>query len=227
MNARAGFPYWMTPEEARVREDLPALSAARETLATSERKSYPRPSSRLSPWNADSIETLKRLWLEGCSVDDIAATLGGAFTKTMVIGKAHYLKLPRHAGSNKGVASKKKRAKAAAGPTGPRFWNQADFTVSDLELPEPPGGDAFASQGCRWPLGDPASINRGDGGGGFRFCMRPKTRRVDGTESCWCPEHHALGHSGVTAANTFRRGAKPGPKSSPRFLAEHTDGEAA
>jgi GcrA cell cycle regulator len=44
-------------------------------------------------WTEERVELLKKLWLEGLSASQIAATLGEGVTRNAVIGKVHRLKL--------------------------------------------------------------------------------------------------------------------------------------
>lgn len=45
-------------------------------------------------WTTKNVDLLKVLWAEDCPTALIARALGREFTKNMVIGKAHRLKLP-------------------------------------------------------------------------------------------------------------------------------------
>lgn len=44
-------------------------------------------------WTEERVELLKKLWMEGLSASQIAATLGDGVTRNAVIGKVHRLKL--------------------------------------------------------------------------------------------------------------------------------------
>ncbi len=65
-------------------------------------------------WNDTNVETLKRLWADGISAANIAATLGNEKGRLAVIGKARRLKLPPHpcGHSHKKAAQVLKRTQA-------------------------------------------------------------------------------------------------------------------
>lgn len=88
---------------------------------------------------------------------------------------------------------------------------------------DPPGtDDPLSTKGCRWPIGDPATINGGklssrgmekiqgivhdkrpdgpDAGQPFRYCQRPRAKRLNGETSYWCQGHHEIGHIKQTRA---------------------------
>jgi GcrA cell cycle regulator len=63
-------------------------------------------------WNDERVETLKKLWSEGLSASQIAASLGGV-SRNAVIGKVHRLKLSSRGRAAAAPARQKKAPKAA------------------------------------------------------------------------------------------------------------------
>ncbi len=141
-------------------------------------------------WTPAKVEILRAEWAAGVNIQTIADMLGGS--RNAVIGKAHRLGLPVHAGSlfhpdasRKKKASKPKRdrrvrirrARASAPPNAP------------LPPPPPPGAApeplriAFADlewRHCRYSV-SPASPHF--------FCGHARQGK-----SAFCPFHHALCH---------------------------------
>lgn len=155
-------------------------------------------------WTEQQIETLKKMWGNGYSANDIAKNLGGGVTRNAVIGKAHRLKLSAGAASARGTVeppsktkgvvmaqinkvSTKRRPMLRTMP----IVQSADVPVRATVLREPmlrPIEMAKRSEGipvtkagerhCRWPIGDPRSPD-------FRFCG------CDTQESLPYCTHHA------------------------------------
>ncbi len=63
-------------------------------------------------WNDERVELLKKLWSEGLSASQIAASLGGV-SRNAVIGKVHRLKLSSRGRATAAPARQKKAPKAA------------------------------------------------------------------------------------------------------------------
>lgn len=63
-------------------------------------------------WNDERVELLKKLWGEGLSASQIAASLGGV-SRNAVIGKVHRLKLSSRGRAAAAPARQKKAPKAA------------------------------------------------------------------------------------------------------------------
>ncbi len=136
-------------------------------------------------WTDARIEQLKTLVSEGGTGGYIAQVMG--LTRNAVIGKAHRLGLLLAGyahGANprtlNGGGHRSLRAAPKPLPAHAPSVIRADVERIERELPET--DDGFAAAGCRWPIGE---VNDSD----FRFCQRVRHQH-----SCWCPEHHALGH---------------------------------
>ena len=140
-------------------------------------------------WTEQQIETLKKMWGNGYSANDIAKNLGGGVTRNAVIGKAHRLKLSAGAASARpavehpskmaGVVvtkinkiSSKRRSMMRTVTT----MQSSDMPARTPIVRQPmlrPIETARRSEGipvtkagehhCRWPIGDPRSPD-------FRFC---------------------------------------------------------
>jgi GcrA cell cycle regulator len=137
-------------------------------------------------WSDDRLEALRQMCEGGVmSASMIAAELGGV-SRNAVCGAASRLglsigggghRLPRTAGVSNPRAPKPPK------PT-PITREAADVLLA-RELP--PTDDPFSAKGCRWPIGEVGDAD-------FRFCQRPKGKRLNGTPSMWCEGHHAIGH---------------------------------
>lgn len=125
-------------------------------------------------WTDDRVEILSKLWAEGLSASQIATKLGGV-TRNAVIGKVHRLGLsgrvkpkrktkpaaPRTATTARKRMPVKRRAAPRPAPTPPPV---------PLEAKALPNGEfatilTITEHLCKWPLGDPTSVD-------FRFCGR-------------------------------------------------------
>lgn len=140
-------------------------------------------------WTDQQIQTLKQMWGNGYSANDIAKNLGGSVTRNAVIGKAHRLKLSAGLSASgrttveptsktRGVVmasitkiSKRRTALRAMPPI-----HQSEAPARATVIPDPilrPIEIVRRSEGipvtkagerhCRWPIGDPRSPD-------FRFC---------------------------------------------------------
>lgn len=65
-------------------------------------------------WTDDRVNTLKRMYAEGCSASQIATALGGGATRNAVIGKATRLKLPKRGNNPTKTSSAHARAAKTA-----------------------------------------------------------------------------------------------------------------
>jgi GcrA cell cycle regulator len=137
-------------------------------------------------WTDERVDTLKRLWTDGLSASQIAASLGEV-TRNAVIGKIHRLGLSGRARTGQPAVGVQHKAKPAAPamrrairPTVASVGNTAlaaEPTYAVASRPEPeqqaeivPIGQRvtimmLTEQTCRWPIGDPGSE-------GFTFCGR-------------------------------------------------------
>lgn len=115
---------------------------------------------------------LKELWASTGSSSDIAAQLtkthGQKFTRCMVLGRAHRLKLPQKVTVYVGSPANKKP------PQLPKPKDTSpDRPVSVLPLETFPNGN-----GCRYIEGDPSKP-------GWQACGHPVTKR-----GSWCEYHY-------------------------------------
>jgi GcrA cell cycle regulator len=138
-------------------------------------------------WTDERVDTLKRLWTDGLSASQIAATLGEV-TRNAVIGKIHRLGLSGRTRAGQPAMAPAHKAKPApvarraARPTVAAVGNTAlaaepAYVVAARQEPEPETTAEVVSLGqrvtimmlteqtCRWPIGDPGSE-------GFTFCGR-------------------------------------------------------
>lgn len=137
-------------------------------------------------WTDERVDTLKRLWTDGLSASQIAASLGEV-TRNAVIGKIHRLGLSGRARTGQpsmAPAHKPKPApmvRRSTRPTVAAVGNTAlataepAYVVATRPEPEPMGEVVsigqrvtimmLTEQTCRWPIGDPGSE-------GFTFCGR-------------------------------------------------------
>jgi GcrA cell cycle regulator len=130
-------------------------------------------------WTDERVELLKKLWSDGLSASQIAAELGG-ITRNAVIGKVHRLGLSGRAKSTSSASPRPRKARAPShmlriGRTSIR-GNTALAHAYDMDVEaEPelieniiPIGQRrtileLNEQTCRWPVGDPGSVD-------FFFC---------------------------------------------------------
>lgn len=117
-------------------------------------------------WTDERVETLKRLWAEGKSANQIAEVLG-EITRASVIGKIHRL----------GLSGRAKSPTAARRESASRTHKQAanlpPHTPALMELFDPPKLGTSTGRHCtlmdltmhtcRWPIGEPNSPE-------FHFC---------------------------------------------------------
>lgn len=140
-----------------------------------------------SGWCDESLERLKSLWSTGdWSAGSIANMLG--VTRNAVLGKLNRLGLLDGRGHS---FQRARAAKGGAMPPKQRPQKPAPISreAADVLLARelPPTDDPFSAKGCRWPIGEVGDAD-------FRFCQRPKGKRLNGTPSMWCEGHHAIGH---------------------------------
>jgi len=140
-------------------------------------------------WTDQQIETLKKMWGNGYSANDIAKNLGGGVTRNAVIGKAHRLKLSASAAASRPVVEppsktsgvvmttitkvSKRRGNilrtmpsTSAPDTAPRTTIMREPMLRPIEAARRSEGIPVTKAGerhCRWPIGDPRSPD-------FRFC---------------------------------------------------------
>jgi GcrA cell cycle regulator len=161
-----------------------------------------------SPWTAERVDALKKLWADGLSASQVAARLG--VTRGSVTGKVNRLGLARDKPAPR-TASRARRPK----PTPPhptKQQPQGGFTLQDMgnrdarlglpgtPLPPPLAEDIprvatldLERHHCRWPcVDDPLTVPAG----APLFCG---AQRVPGSSYC---THHTLRSQGGAAAAT-------------------------
>lgn len=123
----------------------------------------------LRDWTDDRVERLKRLWLDGLSASQVARQLGGV-SRSAVIGKLYRLGLAGMGGSTRRQGATRPLAGAGAPRRVATLRLKPATPLRPIAtLPDEPGlvrDLAALSRGdCRWPIGDPGSVD-------FSFCGR-------------------------------------------------------
>jgi GcrA cell cycle regulator len=127
----------------------------------------------------ERIALLKRRWSRGASDRRIAEALGGGISRDAVLGKIHRLgRSGRPPGRKPAAAEGERRVRAGAarerpagrlGATPPPPAARAGATVddplvdADIPLPQRRSLLELDRHACRWPIGDPRSLD-------FLFC---------------------------------------------------------
>ncbi len=165
-------------------------------------------------WTEDRVGALKKLWLEGQSVSQIAKQLGGGVTRNAVIGKVHRLGLSGRAAPSQPARATyrptRPRVAAPAQPSPPRRIEAAQPrpmvaapTPPQPPIPDLPGTATVLTLGahmCKWPIGDPSSQE-------FSFCGRRAS------EGVYCVEHARVAYQ-----PQVRKGGKDGASELARSL---------
>ena len=131
-------------------------------------------------WTDERVELLKKLWADGLSASQIAAELGG-ITRNAVIGKVHRLGLSGRTKAPSASAPRPRKPRTThmlrvsrpvvRGNTALAHSYAYDFEVETEQSPVEnviPMGQRrtlleLNEQTCRWPIGDPATLD-------FYFC---------------------------------------------------------
>jgi GcrA cell cycle regulator len=130
-------------------------------------------------WTDERVESLKKLWGDGLSASQIAAELGG-ITRNAVIGKVHRLGLSGRAKSPSSSAPRPRKARTHTHMmrvSRPSVRGNTALAHAYEYEPEPepelidnviPLGQRrtileLTEETCRWPIGDPGSVD-------FFFC---------------------------------------------------------
>lgn len=150
-------------------------------------------------WTPERIETLRNLWAQGLSANQISDRIGGV-SRNAVIGKLHRLGLnaegrskPRLAVGGRKAARLYKRkgremraAKASSARRVSAPVPQADAYVPPImSETAPPNATPLVdcrNDQCRWPYGDTD----------FVFC--PEAKLIG---SSYCPGHHVRVYAGI------------------------------
>ena len=140
-------------------------------------------------WTDDRVELLRKLWIEGLSASRIAAELAGGVTRNAVIGKVHRLGLSGRVKAPTSAAPSRARPNAKTPTPATRISmpqravampmrgnNALAVQARPLSVPQPrASGDNVVPMAenvtimdlresmCRWPVGDPSSVE-------FRYC---------------------------------------------------------
>lgn len=151
-------------------------------------------------WTDEKVETLKILWHDGLSANQIAMQMKGV-TRNAVLGKLHRLGLTGRAQPSKParpVFKAPRLKREVAKPTTPCRTAES-LPVAGRPLPTPvhcvdeaPGSATTLTLGvhmCKWPIGDPLSDR-------FTFCGRGQKNGP------YCVEHARVAYQ---PAQTKRR----------------------
>ena len=126
-------------------------------------------------WTKEQEELLRTLWYRGVGGTEIAQALGPQFNRNMVAGKAYRLGLPLrgHNGLIQSMAARKGSPKTRIEGTLRGHVGSVCHTgvPGKLKLID------LLPNSCRWPFGDPKSID-------FGFCGRTRVDRFP-----YCAEH--------------------------------------
>lgn len=145
-------------------------------------------------WEPADEDLLRLLWARGLHASQIATELGGRFSRSAVIGKAHRLKLSARAKNHRSPTKPTRfTAPRIKGPVRsapfrhrPLLYLAVDNSA-DEDIPQDQRKSIMElnEHTCRWPVGDPQNVD-------FFYC---------GAESAgftYCPKHTAKAH------NTFK-----------------------
>lgn len=139
-------------------------------------------------WTEERIATLKRMWANGSSANEIAAALGGGVTRSGVLGKLRRLKVPArelpatrgrgrgNPGQARSNAIVARAARKASNPlkAAPHVADEAMFAgevAAGVDVTHLVGLVSLIDLNehvCRWPFGDPLVKP-------FGFCGAEKT----------------------------------------------------
>lgn len=166
-------------------------SSVRRALKLIARGKPPR-TREVDDWPDAKTETLKRLWLEGIETDEIGTRLG--VTGRAVSAKVTRLRdegvnLPARSTKPPPRGGRKTLDFSSGGSVSPLLKPPRDILPSrdaaEIAANLPATGDPLNSGGCRWPIGDPATIGRAQSD--FRFCQQPK-----GRDTSYCDAHERI-----------------------------------
>jgi len=188
-------------------------------------------------WTEQQIETLKKMWGNGYSANDIAKNLGGGVTRNAVIGKAHRLKLSAGAASARPTVTAPSKTAGVVMTTITKVSKRRTSVLRSLppistnELPQRspilrdvslrPIETARRSEGipvtkagerhCRWPIGDPRSPD-------FRFCGCETQEGLP-----YCTHHARIAYQ--TVSRRSRANANADSAISPEYRSTRTTDE--
>lgn len=160
-------------------------------------------------WTPAKVEILKREWAAGANVRAIADMLGGS--RNAIIGKAHRLRLPMHAGSlfHPDAVRKEKKAPKRKSERCVRIRRRKMAAPQSAPLPPPPLPPPPAAVSV-----EPRRIKFADLV--HHHCLYPVTAEppflfcghVRQKKSAYCSFHHALCHV-KSRFDEARRAARP------------------
>ncbi|WP_423415661.1 GcrA family cell cycle regulator [Hyphomicrobium sp. B1] len=184
-------------------------------------------------WNTETVQILRDKWdgdgLPADAIaDHLAKILGKPVTKSMVVSKAHRLKLIRRRRGVRSVCgSSEPRRKRHAPPSPHRAFVKTDGTYSPVApTPEATYADdvvrvSFLDREpgqCGWPIGDPRDAGFGCCGdeteNGSLYCPRHKRRAFEPREISTHPADDrtsAKPQSVDTSSTAWPVGASPSP----------------
>ncbi|GIK48012.1 MAG: hypothetical protein BroJett013_07090 [Alphaproteobacteria bacterium] len=141
-------------------------------------------------WTEERVNKLKTLWAQGLSCSQIAAQLGGGFTRNAVIGKRMRLGLPDRMTAGRSYPARAKRtvkverprvAKPKPAPVEPPRPIICDLAPLVLENGKPAGVFDLTDSMCKFPIGDPSDSD-------FAFCGR------ESSHGPYCKDHARLAY---------------------------------
>ncbi len=140
-------------------------------------------------WTEERVQTLRKLWTEGLSANQIAKQLACGFSRNAVIGKVHRLGLPGRATPPRPTKTVRVTRPRAV-PTAPRLRTVApprpakapiiEVTPKLREDGRLETVQTISSRQCRYPYGDPNEAS-------FGFCGHSCKK-----DSQWCADHRLL-----------------------------------
>lgn len=139
-------------------------------------------------WTDEQVESLRQLWAEGLTANEIAKKLG--VTKNSIVGKVHRLCLPARPSPIKikedGEMLEFPETELAEQVSDEAVFEAEDVNQGEVKKACKPGENIqlvdLDSHTCRWPIGDPRDED-------FCFCGK-KVR----TGQTYCDEHAQMAY---------------------------------
>lgn len=134
-------------------------------------------------WTDEQVESLRQLWSEGLTANEIAKKLG--VTKNSIVGKVHRLCLPARPSPIKTKGEVSEADMIIDSPDENIVDTQTDIpcqTKKEPKIVENIKLIDLDSHTCRWPIGDPRDED-------FCFCGK-KVR----TGQTYCDEHAQMAY---------------------------------
>ncbi len=153
----------------------------------------------INPWTGELTEQLKQLWSAGKTGSEIAAELGGVFTRSGVMGKVRRLGLEfRNNGALDKTRAKPRRPKAERRFEAPSYARKPEpIKIVDDAIPFAQRCTLLqlTNETCRWPVGDPRSPD-------FFYCGSPTADLAECRP--YCAAHAARAQSRHERIGPFR-----------------------